>query len=62
VAQPLILHWNGQKWAQVASPNPGTDGALDGLAITSASNAWAVGVFAGDDNGLDQNFAIHCCD
>jgi hypothetical protein len=57
VAQPLILHWNGQKWAQVASPNPGTDGALDGLAITSASNAWAVGTFF---NGTaDQGFILH---
>jgi hypothetical protein len=32
------------------------------VAATSATNAWAVGVFTGDDNGLDQNFAIHCCD
>ena len=36
--------------------------ALNAVAASSATNAWAVGQFNDDDTGLDQNFAIHCCD
>lgn len=42
----LILHWNGHKWHQVASPNPGGPTAVNfllGVTATSAKNAWAVG-------------------
>jgi hypothetical protein len=42
----LIEHWNGSQWSVVPSPNPGapsTDNDLSGLAVISASNAWAVG-------------------
>jgi hypothetical protein len=45
-AQTLIEHWNGSQWSVVPSPNPGapsTDNYLSGLAVISASNAWAVG-------------------
>ncbi len=45
-ARTLILHWNGSRWTEVASPNPGTGSNYDELwstAATSASNAWAVG-------------------
>ena len=35
---------------------------LNAVATSSASDAWAVGQFTDDDTGLDQNFAIHCCD
>jgi len=41
--QTLVLHWNGTRWAQVVSPNPGTLSELFGVGATSASNAWAVG-------------------
>ncbi len=40
----LILHWDGTAWTQVASPSPGTTGAvLEAVAATSATDAWAVG-------------------
>jgi hypothetical protein len=41
----LILRWNGSRWKQVASPNPGGtyDNALEGVDAVSASEAWAVG-------------------
>ena len=44
--QTLIEHWNGTQWSVVRSPNPGapsTNNTLLGLAVTSTSNAWAVG-------------------
>jgi hypothetical protein len=39
----LILHWNGTTWKRVPSPNPSAGSQLDGVAATSAGNAWAVG-------------------
>jgi hypothetical protein len=40
----LILHWDGNTWTQVASPSPGTTGAvLEAVAATSSTDAWAVG-------------------
>jgi hypothetical protein len=42
----LILHWNGTKWASVATPSLGTGvvgSQLLGVAATSGTNAWAVG-------------------
>jgi hypothetical protein len=39
----LILHWNGTKWKRVPSPSPDSPIGLNGVAATSASNAWAVG-------------------
>lgn len=44
----LIERWNGTAWHQVASPNLGTSfpgDVLDGIAATSATNAWAVGSY-----------------
>ena len=48
--KPLVLHWDGTRWAQVASPAPGDTlvTALNGVAAISPSDAWAVGdVFNG---------------
>jgi hypothetical protein len=39
----VILAWNGAAWRRVPSPGPAKVGALNGIAATSASNAWAVG-------------------
>ena len=36
----ITLHWNGFSWSKVASPDPGM---LQGVAVVSASSAWAVG-------------------
>ena len=47
-SQPsLILHWNGRRWARVASPSPGGENTLMAVAASSARNAWAVGVELG---------------
>jgi hypothetical protein len=41
----LIERWNGQAWAQAPGPAPAGDG-LAGVAVTSTTNAWAVGCTA----------------
>jgi hypothetical protein len=46
VAHTLIEHWNGTTWTQVPSPNLGYKSILQGVAATSASNAWAVGYYS----------------
>ena len=41
----LILHWNGRRWSQVESPNPGKyRNRLSGVSADSATDAWAVGL------------------
>jgi hypothetical protein len=53
----LAEHWNGTTWKIVKSPDPGqlagTD--LSSVAVTSASNAWAVGIF---NNGTTNQTLI----
>jgi hypothetical protein len=47
VDRTLIVRWNGKSWKQVPSPNPGTArNSLSGVAVTSATNAWAVGSYS----------------
>jgi hypothetical protein len=52
----LILHWNGQAWSQVPSPNPGlghqvdAGDSLQAVDSTSPSAAWAVGHFYDSTN------------
>jgi hypothetical protein len=55
--QTLIPHWNGRKWSRVASPDlggPRNTNSLNGVAATSASNVWAVGIatHGGQNNTL----------
>jgi hypothetical protein len=38
----MLLHWSGRAWARTAIPVSSRD-YLDGLAVVSASDAWAVG-------------------
>jgi len=50
----LILAWNGKKWAQQATPSPGSS-FLDSAATTGAGNTWAVGAYA---SGTARNSLI----
>jgi hypothetical protein len=44
VLRTLIVHWDGEAWRRVPSPNPARAGdTLSGVAAISASSAWAVG-------------------
>ena len=59
--QTLILHWNGTAWSQVASPNPGGSSLgndLSGVAATSTTNAWAVGIYINSAGG-DVTLILH---
>jgi len=40
-APPVILHWNGKRWASVAPPTQ--TGFLSGAAAVSTNDVWAVG-------------------
>ena len=44
-AATLALHWNGHKWKQVMTPQPGEVNLLAGVAVIppSGRTAWAVG-------------------
>jgi len=45
IQQTLVLHWDGSRWMQVPSPNPGgqNNSALVDVSARSSSDAWAVG-------------------
>ncbi|HEX6817990.1 MAG TPA: hypothetical protein VF120_06405 [Ktedonobacterales bacterium] len=53
--QPLIERWNGNTWHIVASPALPSDafsGNLNGVVALSATDAWAVGDYTGNDHTL----------
>ncbi len=55
----LILHWNGTKWAQVPSPNPGAPGnELNAVSADSATDAWAVGTILAS-GGVTDTLILH---
>jgi hypothetical protein len=42
----LVMHWNGQRWSLVPSPNPTTaDSFLDAIGADAAGDVWAVGYY-----------------
>jgi hypothetical protein len=41
---PLAEHWNGGQWAVIATPSPGVNTYLLGVAAISPDDVWAVGV------------------
>jgi hypothetical protein len=54
--QTLIEHWNGSAWCKVASPDPGgaaRENQLLAVAVTSRSNAWAVGYYINASNIME---------
>jgi hypothetical protein len=59
------LHWNGHKWSQATTPNPGgtTSGDfsdLSAVSCTSASNCWADGSYGSSGStGNSLNEALH---
>jgi hypothetical protein len=55
----LILHWDGSKWARVASPTAGSSVSnLYGVSAVSSTNAWASGTFR-STSGPDDTLILH---
>lgn len=44
-ARALAARWNGRAWRQVPVPHPGPVDFLNGIAVKSATSAWAVGQY-----------------
>ncbi len=64
VDDSLIVHWNGTAWSQVPSHNPSASfNELNGVAVTSASDAWAVGEYCASACGtateVDHTLILH---
>ena len=58
----LIVHWNGTSWTRVASPSPGGNPLgtiLDGVSVTSATQAWAVGEYSVPTQSTDDSLVLH---
>jgi hypothetical protein len=58
--QTLALHWNGTAWKQVATPDPAgaaANNSLASVAVRSARNAWAVGLY--NKGSTTQTLALH---
>ena len=52
VGHPLVEHWDGTAWTQVAAPMPsGRQAELSGVDELSTGNAWAVGDSANGSPG-----------
>ena len=60
-SQTLIEHWNGTKWSVVKSPNPSgsTNNTLNGIAMVSTSDIWAVGYSANSNTGIESTLIEH---
>lgn len=56
----LILHWDGVSWSVVPSPQPSpwNGSPLYGVVAFSANDAWAVGSWANDNQGM-STFVVH---
>jgi len=39
----LIVHWNGENWSQIPSPNDTYNNVLYGIAAATSNDVWAVG-------------------
>jgi len=56
---PLILHWDGRAWSQVATPAvPGRSSLLTSVDSISAANAWAVGWYL-DAHQASRTLVLH---
>lgn len=55
-----VLHWDGDGWVVVESPNPGsTDNSLFAVSATGADDAWAVGSHSNNDGDTSIHTYLH---
>ncbi len=55
----LILHWNGQVWSQVSSPNVGWNNWLAAVDAISRDDVWVVGDHNAPDPESDYTLLLH---
>ncbi len=55
---PLIEHWNGSNWSMVTSPQQGTSDMLNGIAVISAGDIWAVGDYRSSIDSMGPYFTL----
>lgn len=63
VMRTLIMHWDGQRWSLVGSPNVGTgslnlDNYLTSVTIVSPADVWAAGYYVNRE-GVDRTLIMH---
>jgi hypothetical protein len=56
--QPLILHYDGTEWIQQQLP-PELDGVLNGVAVVSPTDVWAVGYVGDPAVSLERALVLH---
>jgi hypothetical protein len=55
---PLIEHWDGSRWSIVKIPLPGYAAGLSSIAVTSASDIWAVGDYENEPGEPGPSFTL----
>jgi hypothetical protein len=55
----LVLHWDGTRWRQTPSPNPGVSSGLAAVSAVSRSDAWAVGAYLSSTGGVSKTLVLH---
>ena len=55
----LIMHWDGEKWAQVEIPKLGNLGSLNGISAVSKDDIWAVGSYYSSHDAISYNLIMH---
>lgn len=57
--QTMTLHWDGQMWSVVPSPNVGSrENLLKGVTALTSNNVWAVGYYA-TEKGVYRTLTLH---
>jgi hypothetical protein len=55
----LIVHWDGENWSQVPSPNPSsTANELYSVSVRSENDAWAVGWYVDDATAVSNTLIL----
>ena len=56
----LVLHYDGDAWTKVPSPNPGTsENGLSGVSVLTADDVWAVGGSSDTGDHHTSTLALH---
>lgn len=59
--ETLVVHWDGQRWKRIASPNPGGSAGSDLRSVfaTSATDVWSVGHVGGGSGVAERTLVEH---